>query len=393
MAGDVLRTTVLASGCLGGGVRVAGLVAPRPVESRFHAAVSGRAGAIWVHGVYAIPWAAIILVAQLRSTPQDDEDAALLDAGPLTVFTRLTLSQVAGPAALAAVLILVTVATEITVTDLYQVRTYAEELYVGFAINTNLADSIVPADTSVKTALAMVTAFVLLAFGSCIMLVPKTPFVSDAELREIGLRKWRWPALVGVAVLTVVFVAVPLANFLTKAGIVVENVDGVRQRSWSAAKLLDLVWRAPNSYREEFGWSLAIGQTASAIAVATGLPWAWFARNHRILAVLMLLVAAVCLAVPGPLLGLLVIKLFSGNSEWLQFAYSNTIAAPTLCQVVKVIPLTWILLWISFRSIPQATVDTATIAGASPLRQLFAIAIPERWPAWFAFGFAVSSSV
>ena len=75
------------------------------------------------------------------------------------------------------------------------------------------------------------------------------------------------------------------------------------------------------------------------------------------------------------------VKLFSGPQDWLQGLYSNTLLAPILCQLVKALPLTWLLLWIGFRTIPQDSLDTARIAGASSWRQLWGIAIPLRFTA------------
>jgi iron(III) transport system permease protein len=90
--------------------------------------LAGWRAAIWVHAAASIPWVALIVASGLRFVDSDLEEQALLDGSAGQVLWRVTLRSAAPSLAAAALWILVTTAGEMTVTDLYRVRTYCEEL-------------------------------------------------------------------------------------------------------------------------------------------------------------------------------------------------------------------------------------------------------------------------
>ena len=65
---------------------------------------------------------------------RSEEEEALLDGSAAQVLRRVTLRRAASGIAAAALWVVVSTAGEMSVTDLFQVRTYAEELYTGIAI-------------------------------------------------------------------------------------------------------------------------------------------------------------------------------------------------------------------------------------------------------------------
>ena len=88
-----------------------------------------RQGAIWIHAMGALPWIALLGAASLRTVERRLEEESLLDASPLTVLTRVSLSRGAGGFWAGALWVAIICATEIAVTDLFQIRTFAEEIY------------------------------------------------------------------------------------------------------------------------------------------------------------------------------------------------------------------------------------------------------------------------
>ena len=80
----------------------------------------------------ALPWVAAIIGLAARQVEPQLEEAALLDAPAWHVFWHVTL-PITPAIGLAALWVALLVATDMTVTDLYQVRTYAEEVYTEFA--------------------------------------------------------------------------------------------------------------------------------------------------------------------------------------------------------------------------------------------------------------------
>ena len=62
------------------------------------------------------------------------EESALLDYGPAGVLLRVTLRRAWGAIAAAALAVAVLTAGDMTVTDLLQIRTYAEEAYLQYSL-------------------------------------------------------------------------------------------------------------------------------------------------------------------------------------------------------------------------------------------------------------------
>ena len=114
------------------------------VSQRFGPAtilLDGWTGAVWVYTMYALPWLVLIQVAFFRAVPRTVEEQALLEMSPCGVFFRITL-PLAAPGIVCAVLwVLLMVANEITITDVYQIRTYAEEIYAGFALGDSVGQA------------------------------------------------------------------------------------------------------------------------------------------------------------------------------------------------------------------------------------------------------------
>src|SRR5207248_11095809 len=116
--------TVLAGGCL----------PARPgADAAWRPWLQGLPMAVWVHAAAGLPWVIWLVGQGLRRVERGVEEAALLSAGPWVVCAAVTLPRAGAAVAAAALWLVVQSATEITVTDMTLVRTYAEEVYTQFA--------------------------------------------------------------------------------------------------------------------------------------------------------------------------------------------------------------------------------------------------------------------
>jgi iron(III) transport system permease protein len=88
----------------------------------------------------AVPWVVLIVGAALRNVEPELEEAALVEGSPWQVLWRVTLRRSAAAILATALWISVAVAGEITVTDMWQLRTYAEMVYIGFALGDTLEE-------------------------------------------------------------------------------------------------------------------------------------------------------------------------------------------------------------------------------------------------------------
>jgi iron(III) transport system permease protein len=347
--------------------------------------LTGWRAVIWIHAIAAIPWVVLIVGIRLRYAEPELEDAASLDGSAVQVFLRITLPR-AVPAVLVATLwIVITTAGEITVTDLYQVRTYAEEIYVNvpsygeFGIHGLVA----------LPGILFVTGLILVTLVTASSVVPPTRVASPAEQRLVTLGKWRWPGSCAVCVVVVLMAGVPLANLCVNAGLMVGHVDDQPVRFWSVFKFFRIVATSPFQFIDEFRWTNVIGNLVGLAAVVLAGPLAWAARRRGIGSWLVLVPSAVCLALPGPIIGLSVIWLLNRESSpLLIWLYDHSVLAPCLSTLVRAFPIAMLITWFSLRTVPTDLLDAASTEGAGGLRRFIHIALPQRKlafaVAWFA---------
>ena len=340
--------------------------------------LAGWRGAIWVHAVAAIPAVTLIVSLGLRIAPAELEEEALMDASPAVVLLRVTLRRAAPAIGAAALWVAVTTSTQITVTDLFQVRTFAEEIYVQQAVSGSLGQP-----TLTSWSVLMFTAWiVIVGLVLCASLAPvqRSPVMRSAS--RLALGRWRLPAVIVTVLLVALLAGVPLTNLCYKAGVLVTQVDAERVRTWSAAKLLRVLVESPGRYGKVLKWSLLISSTAATAAVAIAIPIAWSARRGGARAAAALFTAGFLLAVPGPLVGAAVSKLLNRPEvPGLVFLYDRSIAAPWIAQTLRATPLAILVLWHSLRDVSSDVLSAATVEGAGRLTRLTHIVLAARMPA------------
>jgi iron(III) transport system permease protein len=141
---------------------------------------------------------------------------------------------------------------------------------------------------------------------------------------------------------------------------------------------------APREHAPELWQSAKLGTAAATAALVFGLPLAWSLREARRVPWGRLGALALCLAVPGPLLGIGLIWFLNqppgsplAGLAWLY----DTNFAPWLVQTLRALPLVTLVLWAALATVPQVMLDVATTDRAGWWRRLLVIAVPQRWPA------------
>jgi len=336
--------------------------------------LEGWPGTIWVHSMAAVPWVALIAGVGFRLVEPKLEEQALLDASERQVFFRVTMPGVLPAVGLAALWVAIFTSGEITVTDMFGVRTYAEELYTSTALGPRLGEGPMAALPGV-----VLTAVILLGgLVLCGRLMPHNRPLSLRWCRIVRLGRWRWPTAVVVGVFLLLLAGVPLGNLIYKAGVLVTQTDVGRERSWSFVKCVTMTVESPWMYQREFGWSLLIAAVAASVAVVVAVCLAWLARRGGWRSWPALLTAAVCLALPGPLVGIGLIHLLNRDNPLLIYLYDNTITAPFLALLVKSLPISLFVMWHSLASVSREMLDSAAVDGASPLMRMVKVVLPGR---------------
>ena len=344
--------------------------------------LSGMPAATWIHGLAAVPWVVLIVGVALRLVEPELEEQALLDASPARVFRHVTFPACYGAIGVAVLWVTVTTSAEMAVTDLFAVRTFAEEIYTQTAMGPRAIGGVFVGPPGFMACLLTSIALIL---GGTILLVSLASAHRPPSQRRLivySLGRARFLAAAGLGLLLLAAIGVPLINLAAKAGIVVSQTESGRVRAWSVAKFAEVVATSPWRYREEFGWTLLIGLLAATAAVCVGVLLAWLARRGRIAQACVWLLTATALATPGPIIGLTVIRLVNRPGIPLfTFLYNQSIFAPWLAQTIRAVPAAVLIMWFTFRSISPAVLDAARVDGAGSWSQLVRIALPMRWSA------------
>ncbi len=345
--------------------------ASRPVDPL----LDGFAGAIWVHGMAAVPWVALLVGAALRGVDRRLEENALLTMSPLRVLLGVSL-RVAAPAMLiAAGWVLVVAATEMSASDLFQVRTFAEEVYTQHALGLfDPVEEVSPEARMHAFQMAMGLLAVLLT-AVAVLWGAGEMIAQAASSRSQDAWKWRPGAsrfaVTGLLGLLLVLIAgVPMGSLVEKVGgRAVREGDGWR-REWSPVKAASETAQAPVRHRREFGQSLKLGVSVATGAVLLGGLIAWRLVPGGAARLAWLALLAVCLATPGPLLGLAAIKLLNQPADsplgFLGWLYDHTLLAPWLVQMVRATPIAALVLWPVWASVPRGVLDAARLDGIRP---------------------------
>lgn len=371
--------------------------------------IDGWRGAIWIHAMAAVPWVVCIVTAALRRISRDAEEAALLATSPPQVLLRITLPAAAPGMAVAALWTGATIASEMTVTDFFQIRTFAEEVYTtaaagGFPIDVagSEGEAVLPLPpwlTSVGL-VAGTTAIAILAFTALVWLASTLASHTDRATARVWrwqLGRYRWWAALWPAAVLLLVAGLPLASLVYKAGLGSAEVSGQWQRAWTAENLATELTGAAGHHYREILQTLELGAALAMCATLVGCAWGWRLRTVARSPAVSLALFALALSVPGPILGPLAIRLLNQPPgsvlSPLAWAYDHTLFAPWLVQMVRFVPVASLLMAAGFASVPRNQLDAARVDGAGWLRALWLVGLPQTLPmvaATFVVCFALS---
>jgi iron(III) transport system permease protein len=378
----------------------------------------GWRAAIWVHAFAAVPWVVLIVGAALRAVEAEIEEDAATCASPPRVIQHITLRRIAPAPLVACVWVAITASVEISVTDFFQVRTFAEEVYTQAALGMGtLVGPMIGEESAFPLpagglwiGLLLSTLLALLAITSVSYLFVQLGDASHRRPWKWQLGRWQTPAVMMLWSILLLVAGVPLANLIYKAGVYVTATNSGHIRGWSATKVVERVIAAPREFAGELELSAAIGAAAASAAILVALPLAWSLSTVRrdgrqaslntrrgwSLPWLRLGSLALCLTIPGPLLGIALIHALNRPPDSvlapLAVLYDSNFA-PWLAQTIRALPLVTLILWPALASIPQNVLDSAATEGAGWWRRLLFIAMPQRWSAVLAawlVGFAIA---
>jgi iron(III) transport system permease protein len=347
---------------------------------------AGLLPAIWIHALAGLPWVVLIVGQGLLQVEKELEEDALTATSWPWVLLLVTLPRARASLVAAAVWVTVQCATEITVTDMMQVRTFAEEVYTQTVVGdqASLARSLV-------VALPSIVAFGLLATLTAGWLERELPSSSrTAKPLVLSLRRWRLAILGLTLVVVVPLVGVPLGSLVWRAGLSgTPAAWSMNEMTGHLGKVMRICGRMIS---ETFTWALLAGLTTSTLALVT----CWLMEGSRRFRQLVLTLAVVAWVIPGPVVGFGLLALirhlitwteWNVLARWLYFGPSYLPAA--WVHVVRFFPFAVALLWPVVRLLPVSLRESHRVEGAGPGRELYDIIWPLCRGAWLTTAIVV----
>jgi iron(III) transport system permease protein len=366
----------------------------------------GLQSAMWIHAVAVLPWVIVLVGQGLRWVERELEEDALTVAGPWRVLWSVTLPRCRAAILAAGLWIALAALTEITVSDMMQVRTYAEEVYTELVVEQH----------GLAGAVAVSLPAVILTAGLVIWVTRRwertLPAMETllAPVRLYPLGAARWPCLVGVLLVAGALLGVPLLSLVWKAGL------GGSPAAWSGAVAVShfrsvLLLRGGMVVQ-----SIVLAGLAGAVTATLGVLLCWLALGSSWFRAGTLCLMALVWATPGPILGLglkeTIHALLAGASAqqpgipepvawvfspayWQQqlavaLYYGPSPLPAVWAHLLRFFPCAVALLWPVLRLFPPELREAARVDGARPLQEFRHVVLPLSLASGLSAALAVS---
>jgi iron(III) transport system permease protein len=323
--------------------------------------LTGWRGAILLHSIVSFPWVVLISTIGLAALPSQVEQQALLDGTNAQVLWRVTMPHLR-PSLCAALLWVWVLATcEITITDVYQIRTFAEEVYTGFALGDTLSE----APQRVAPGIILTAGTALAALVICAQFVPQLAAARRLGAWQIDIGRWRWPLGMLVLFCTLLVVAIPIINLVYQAGLHVTLMNDRRVREWSFTRVAIILADTPVAFLPELGWSLLLGQITALTGMLTALCLSTLGRTRAWVRGVAWSGAMLGLAVPGPILALGLSRMVNQPQvEVMRYLCDRTLFVAWLALSIRLFPIAFLLCDTAVRQLDPRLREIAIVEGA-----------------------------
>ena len=327
----------------------------------------GWPGVAVIHAAASVPWVVILAGLGFRTVEPELEESALLDLPAWKVALRVTLRRGLGAVAAAALAVAVLTAGEMTVTDLLQVRTYAEEAYNQSQLGNGPA-----AMTSVALPpIAILGTLLLIGTRALTHLDPSRLASAAARARTWRLGTWRVPLGLLVMLSVMVLTGLPLWSMIWHAGRVGGLASSGQAPEWSLEGFMGTLPRAWADASEALTTSATLSAIGASLAVFLAWPLVWMARKPGMWQWIAILSVAFALATPGPVVGMALIFAYGSIPP-----FYDSAAMIVLAYVVRTFPFASLILWPAIQRIPHEHLDAAAVDGLGPFMRVWHVALP-----------------
>jgi iron(III) transport system permease protein len=348
----------------------------------------GLGAAIWVQAVAGLPWVIVLVGQGLCWVERELEEDGLMVAPAWQVLWRITLPRGRAAIFAAGLWVALLAASEITITDVMQVRTFAEEVYTQLVGGDRAA----LAHAVAVSLPAVLVTWVLMMVATRRWertLPPLEALWAPPRLFRLG--RARGPCLAVILAAVALLLGIPLLSLIWKSGL------AGNPQEWSprvAAAHLAIVFRLR-------GWlvveSCLLAACSGAFAAGLGLLVSWLALGSRWFRAGVLGLMAMIWALSSPLIGLGLKQTIALWVDWIP-AYPVAVALyygpsplPALwAQTLRFFPCAVAMLWPVIRLLPPELHEAAQVDGARPRQELWYLILPLMAAVCLRAGLAVA---
>jgi iron(III) transport system permease protein len=334
----------------------------------------------FIHAVAAIPWVCAIISLGLMWTNRSLEESALVESGNTSVLWRVLLPGLRPWLALSCMWCCIPVLTEMVISNLYQVPTVAEQVYLDASRGT-----VTPLTYPIAVAFCMLPILTVTMLISR-RLPPWSEMVARASQHAPQTLLWRKRRLsVSLAAWCVVLglVFLPIVNLKIKAGWQpYTDAENRTQYTWSLSRYFTTLTESLTLFTREFYWStvLAIGSATTALLLAFTLQLCMRGRWQRSAVALAMLAL---IGTPGALVGTLMIFLLNRSQPaLLGELFDRTLLAPILAQQFRLLPLAMLIVLGLSATIDRRSWELAEQEGLSIWQRFRTIVWPQTGSRW-----------
>ena len=342
--------------------------------------VSGWYAAIWVHALGLTPQF-VLLILFGQGNRRTWEEQATLEATSWQVFWHVTLQRMLPIAILCVAWGIVVCSREIGVTDLYQIGTLAEQIYLGYSLGqfNGIAGNWSPeqlaaaGNLSYKVSICMgvgLAGLATIAAGIFNEQIRENQLAHN--IKDSRPNKHEIKTSIAAIVLLLLLVGVPILNVFLRVGLAVEDTPMGISQVWRLENVTNALLRTATDHKFAFFWSAMIGFSSATVLVIVAGAGCWLARSKWIFAAVMIIVWATLCGCSGPAIGAWIADALAGTTlpvvVWL---YDQTIFPAVVANVLFVWPVAVIGLWAIAAQIPEEQLEHAALESVGPIASLF----------------------
>lgn len=375
----------------------------------------GIAAVIWVQALASVPWFALLVVAARYTVSATPEEEAQLQLSLWQIFVRVSLRRHVALFFLIAMIVGLRTFEQIEVSDVYQIRTWPEVWYLGFALGkfegwgigqgatslfqflfgTNLSfdawGTVSTTDvspTSPNAFIQVAASLVALLVGSVLIMlyaiqrwlriVPSWDWQPEGRLMTQG--RWGW-TLYLLLVVGLPQVAI-WTNLVIRAGFRVSPTGTEMHREWSFPIMWQRLGAATNDYMDPLIWSWLIGVVAAIATVVVAMIVGWMAYRRTVASTLVLLFAIGSMLIPAPLVSVLWYRLLNHSPfPWLDTLAQTSILGPVLAIGLKHLGLALLAALVLYRQQPKSWREDMQLNGQGSWTQFWhlGLRVPVRF--------------